>query len=510
MSLGRPTIEWLTGRIERIVIILDTSPTMATRNTAGQTRWQQAVSEALAILETGGPTTEFHISDTSGITATPFSTDRAAARDTIERMSPRAVEVRFPKVDPENTQVYFISDGVALPEVPEYAKRISVFEPAPNAGITAFEVRPMPSTPLGYEAFLEVQNYGTEPTQVDLTLSSSGPQRILRSLRLDRGEAFRESFDLSRFDGGAVQAEIRARNDALRLDDRAFAYLPVKRKTRTLLVTRGNRYLETVLKLDTYVDLTVTTPPNFRENANVDVYVFDRFAPPAAPSKPALVIGTPDAPWLRRGQGVVEKPGITAWAEDSPLMQFVSVHDVSIERATRIDPAGLTVVAQSNQTPLIVVSDKPKWVMLTFALESSDFPLHAGFPIFIENVLSWLGREPLALRRAPGEIEVPLSGAEIRDHSGKVIASRPQGNLTTFNATEAGLFVAVAGDNRVPVAVNLANRRFSDVNRSGFEEDAPAFTGTRFLRRELWFYMLLAAIALISLEWFTYHRRITL
>ena len=85
--------------------------------------------------------------------------------------------------------------------------------------------------------------------------------------------------------------------------------------------------------------------------------------------------------------GDVQKPEITAWSENHPVMQYVSVHDVAIERASRIDPGDLTVIAASKQTPLIVASDRPKWVMLTFDLDSSDFPFHVGFPVFIENVL---------------------------------------------------------------------------------------------------------------------------
>ena len=74
----------------------------------------------------------------------------------------------------------------------------------------------------------------------------------------------------------------------------------------------------------------------------------------------------------------------------------------------------------------------------------------------------------------------------------------------------AMLFMAAAANANVPIAVNLTNRTFSDVNRSSLKDDKLGLAAGRFLRRELWFYMLFAAIALISVEWFTYHRRITL
>src|SRR5689334_597148 len=50
LSLARPEIESLTGKNERIVIVMDTSPTMNTQTSAGNSRWQHAVDEAKALL----------------------------------------------------------------------------------------------------------------------------------------------------------------------------------------------------------------------------------------------------------------------------------------------------------------------------------------------------------------------------------------------------------------------------------------------------------------------------
>jgi len=402
-----------------------------------------------------------------------------------------------------------VSDGVAIHNTPSFVRRISVFETANNVGITAFEIRSVPGTPQGYEAYLEVQNFG-QPAEVGLALSGTGGQRINKTVRLATGEIYKDVFDLSQFAGGGVRATVQTKDDALSLDDVAFAYLPVKRRTRTMLVTKGNRFLETALKLNNYVDLVVTDPANFREATNIDAYILDRFAPSALPSRPALVIGAPPAPWLKASLGEVQKPDITSWSDNHPVMQYVSVHDVAIERAARIDPGDLTVIAASKQTPLIVASDKPRWVMLTFDLESSDFPFHVGFPVFLENVLSWFSREQLALKRSPGLVDVPLANAQIRTIDGKMIPSDQQLGKTVFQANDPGLYAATQGDDRIHVAVNLANPAFSDVNRSVFKTDTRAAEQHYWLRRELWFYMLLAAVALISVEWFTYHRRITL
>ena len=108
------------------------------------------------------------------------------------------------------------------------------------------------------------------------------------------------------------------------------------------------------------------------------------------------------------GMGEVQKPEITTWSENHPVMQYVSVHDVAIERASRIDPGNLTVIAASKQTPLIVASDKPKWVMLTFDLDSSDFPFHVGFPSSSKTFCRGSIANNWRLKRSPGIVDVPL------------------------------------------------------------------------------------------------------
>src|SRR6266481_2505877 len=170
MSLARPEIESLTGKNERIVIVLDTSPTMSTQTSDGETRWQHAVEKAKSLLDSGGPTTEFRVLDTAGVTASAFTTDRNEARKLIDTMSPKSADPQFPKGDGAISQVYFVSDGVAIHTTPSFVRRISVFEAANNVGITAFEIRSIPSTALGYEAYLEIQNFG-QPTEAGITLS---------------------------------------------------------------------------------------------------------------------------------------------------------------------------------------------------------------------------------------------------------------------------------------------------------------------------------------------------
>lgn len=518
LSIARPEVDWLTGRSRRVMLVLDTSPTMNARTEDGRTRWQHAVDQALGLIRNAPFTTRFRIADTSGQYDSAFLADRAELRRLVERMKPVASPASFPVMEtaPSTEEaepapaVHFITDGVSTLTLPSDVTTTSVFEPAANVGITAFEIRSMPSAALAYEAFIEVYNAGKEAKQVEVTVSGTGQQRITRAVRINAGSSFREALDLSRFEGGGIRAAVQSPGDAFPADDVAYAYLPVKRRAKTLLVTRGNRFLETVLKLDSLVELTVISPTAYASAQDFDVVVLDRFAPAEAPSRPALIIGTPDAPWLRPVMGRITSPSFESWQEDHPVMQHVSLYDVTVGSATRIDAANLSVLAAARgNEPLIVASDKPRSVQLTFDLAGSDFPYHAAFPIFIDNTLAWFDRERLALRRAPGIVDVPLPQAQIRTMDGQTLPVRPHAGGTIFEAFEPGLYVASQENVRQYVAVNFANRQFSGINDSEIRDNPPQQVSMPLLRRELWVYMLTLALLLVIAEWFTYHRRIT-
>ncbi len=513
LSFGRPQIEAISGGLRPLVIVLDSSPTMGTRTSTGRTRWDAAVEYARTILEGSNRPAGFLVADTAGRVQTAVTDDRREVLDAIDRMQPFAGESRFPDVPLTNSDVYFISDGVRPVTVPTSAITISVFEEADNVGITAFDIRVDPTNPSGYASYLEVINYSSERKEIGVLVSGAGQERLSRTISLDSGEAWENEFDMSQFRGGGIRASIQSADDALRVDDVAFGYLPLRSRARTTLVTRSNGgYLETLLRLSPGVELTVVSPGQFQETAATDVYIFEGFAPAAEPSKPSLVFGAASVDWLPRELGTEVDPDIASWDPDHPVMHFVPLHDLEIDTASRIDAGDRVVIASSDQTPLIVATDGPdKSVFVGFDLDSSDFPFHMGFPIFVQNVLTWFSGEELAHRSRLGLVELPLETSTVTGLDGETLPTESRFGQTVIETTEPGLFTATEGGRRVRVAANLGDRRFSDVNRTAFSNmPAGIPTALPVLANELWFYMLLFALCLVGAEWWTYHRRITL
>jgi hypothetical protein len=433
-------------------------------------------------------------------------------------LRPIAATPRFPESDDAGTRTYFISDGVSIPAVPQSVRKLITYDTARNFGITAFEVRSMVSAPLQFEAYLEVTNFGNDTRKTTINITEGGQGHIRREVEIQPQQSYRETFDLSNFDGGGIRAAIQTDGDALPSDDIAYTYLPLKKKTKVQLVTKGNAYLQTALKLDSFVDVSVVEPKDYREDTSTDAYVFDDFAPAAQPSKPALIVGigsgAQSVPWLPIPNGVVEKPSFTTWIEDHPVMKYLSLHDVSIAKASTIAASNVTVLAASGETPLIVASPVSavgsRWILLTFNLQSSDFPVHESFPLFIDNALAWFGRERLALRRTAGIVEIPIINAQITGPDGKTVASRAYLDRTVFEARDPGLYVATKDGQRQYVAVNLMSRQYSNINHAALNWGSQIQPAAGLLKHEVWFYLLLLAVILLGLEWFTYHRRITL
>ena len=535
-GMGRPELSSPGRDVRNITVVIDNSATMATRTADGFTRWEHAVAHAGRVLGQGSASGQFLILDTSGQAPPGEPGDRRSALEVLAELTVSlGDEPQFPDLPEGESEIFFISDGVLVDDAPPEATLISVFEVAQNVGITAFQVEALPSEPTRFQAFVQVKNASDVGKQTTLRLSGSNEGGIRDTLTLGPGETRGRSIDLGSFERGPVRAVVTADSDAFPADDYAYGFLPIRTETRVLLVTRGNVYLENVLADEPRLSLAVVNPAQYDPQVSADVYIFDRFAPPEAPGGPTLVFRPPDVEWLTQTLAVVEAPEVPGWNPAHPVLRFVALEDLRIDRAARIAmpeeaDAGPTsgvgetgrapaaeVVVGSPLLPLVLVSERPERIVrVSFALEDSNFPLHPGFPIFLTNTLGWLMDEQVALARAPGQIEVPLAMAAVTDLEGSDVATWPLSNRTVFMADQPGLYTVAQGDRRLRVAVNLASTARTSVNDSGFTSDEITSAASTVLadteagpNEELWMALLLLALFLVIVEWVTYHRRLT-
>jgi hypothetical protein len=525
-ALGRPEVGATGDEVRDITVVIDNSATMATRTADGFTRWEHAVSQARALLQQGSAGSSFLLVDTAGQAPPTEAAERGAATEVLDGLTVAlGGDSQFPLLPPSDGELYFISDGVMVDGVPPEAQIVSVFEPADNVGVTAFEIRSVPAAPLTYQAFLEVTNASPGPKEVSVRLGGSGSTRLGETMTLQPGESQGRTIDLSSFDRGPVRVALTTDRDGFAADDYAYSFLPVRAQTRVVLVSSGSVYLERLLLLESRIALEFLTPDQYNERVAADVFIFDRWAPPAPPAGPALLFFPPDMPWLSPTLAIVDSPAVEGWDTSHEVLQFVSLEDLRVDRAARITPlidaAGeelADIIVGSPTSPLVVAYENPEKVLrVAFALEDSNFPLQPAFPIFLSNALSWMMDEHVALASHPGRIEVPLAAATVVDLEGNEVTTWPLSDRTVFVAQEPGLYTASRGSRRLRVAVNLADPECSAVNATRFPPGTTAAASSQPFAAvepagwgdELWVLLLTIAAVLIIGEWFTYHRRLT-
>jgi hypothetical protein len=525
LSIGKPEVEALSGTARRVAIVLDNSPTMATVTSTGQTRWEVAVQKSRELLGEGSVASQYLVTDTGGQLPGTGFTSRARALELLDELQPSLRDrVRFPESDPSladapDTDVYLISDGVLVGDVPAHVITVSVFEVADNVGITAFDLRPVPSEPTRYEGFLEISNHGREPARVVIQVDGTAGASDQRVVTLGAGEVLGESLDVDNFLSGPIRVLIDSPGDALALDNVAYTYLAAPRRVRTVLVTSGNVYLETLLELDPRVALEIVAPEAYRAPGSAEdapeLYVMDRFAPTERPLAPSLLIRPPAVPWLPAPTGAaMTELSLAGVRSDHPLLRHVSLEDVVVESAALVSAGDHEVVAGTPEQPILLVGEVPlRWAELTFDLGDSNFPLQAGFPIFLANTVAWLTGTDV-VPTPLGTITVPATIAAVTDMRGDDVPTRSAGALTAFTPEAPGLFSVRTTSGDLVISANLLSPAVSAVNASAFAGEDSAGGLVNYLTgsvggRELWLVLVLIALVLVLVEWWTYHRRMT-
>jgi len=522
LAIVRPRLVSSTAVGERVVLVIDNSPTMATRTSDGSSRWDRAVARAREILLARGATDAVWLADSMRRIATPGYEDRDAA---LERLGTLAVayggtpRVPLPPVVSGETaapEVIVISDGVLITEVPRDARIESVFEAVENTGITAFELRAVPADPRRVQAFVEVVNGGGTTKEVALTVSGIGGRSVKRTFDVGAGSSHAELLEVSDFESGPTRAWLAVPGDGLADDDSAYAWLPLRRVVRVNLVSEGSPWLEKALRAQPRVLLNVVPPARYADRRDADAWVFDRYAPRTPPVAPALLFLPGKAAWLPSPAGELVRPVVRAWDTAHPLFENLSLGDLYLERAQESRPrqgvAETVLISVGGEAPIAWASTQgTRHVSLGFALEDSNLALHAAFPILLTTALNWMTAEPTLLKAGLGVLELPLQGARVVGADGREVEVRPVSGGSLVEMQRPGFYTAVNAQERLRIAANVLDRRITEVNRSGLPPAGPheAKSGQIQAGLDVWLLLLLGATLLLTFEWWSWNRRLT-
>ena len=387
----------------------------------------------------------------------------------------------------------------------------SVFDAAANVAITAFGVRPPVTAGAAGEAYLEIANYGSQAQDVRLVITRGAAVVQDAPVPLTAGQVARTTITVPMTGDPRLKAKISAPANALSIDDEAVAWVPGAEPVPVTVVSDQPGPLQQLLQRDPGLRVTFVTTSAYRPGGEA-VVIFDRWVPPDAPRHPALFIAPPAAPWLgtagRRGA-----PGDLDEDRGTSCPQRRRCVDDRYQARPRLCRYGLEPVAVSERgTPLVAIADESerRVVVLTFALGDSNLPFAPAFPVLIGNALDWLAGPADALGRQPGRLVLPSSTATVTGPDGRPVPIVRFGDHAVTMLARPGFYTIEAGGSRRTIAANVGDAQVSNLTRTSLSNPNSASTALAgAAARPWWLYALSAAFVLLSLEWWTWQRRIT-
>jgi len=196
------------------------------------------------------------------------------------------------------------------------------------------------------------------------------------------------------------------------------------------MVTTDNLFLEGALLVYDNIDPLKVSPTEYAAKPSIadamDVVIFDDYTPDVLPPSPAsLLFFHPTgehSPFAIRG--MAQTPHITEVDEGHPVMRWVTMSDVYMDKSEVFAPdskKGESTVAFSVTDPIIVAKREGRRKILAFGFSlpangrdsATDLPMRVAFPMLLVNTLDWFAGDQadLLTTYATGSRErVPLDG----------------------------------------------------------------------------------------------------
>lgn len=557
MALADPRTSSSLTKSRHLVILVDASASMKATDVVPN-RIEVAKEKVREIARSMGGSDKALIAQMDA-SITPLSTmtdeqpvlEQSAARVTAtDGRADFAQGLRF-AIDAlqglENPEIVVVSDGnlgeardvsgpVNLGDIKLSYIQIGSSDPAQdnNTAITQFAVRRYPLDKSRYEVLIEVANTTGKPLDLELSLFGDELLIDLTRFRVEPGQRVPRFYPNLSGARRLLRAQLQlagGKSDNLPVDDIAYALLPQRKRARVLCVTQGNTYLEAALLLDEYLEVTLVDPPSYPvKNHAFDVTIFDNVTPDVAPNSGALLYLNPegDRSPVQIQKGTLSSVGFDVWDKDSPLLRWTTIQNVNIATALKLKPdKSDKIVGSSAHGPLLVSGKRGghPFLVLGFDIRNSDFPLRISWPLFLLNTINEFMHEDtsyISSYRTAALWRIPIdSDAEkawlLTPLKNKQQVPVVQGHAV-YLGQQAGVYKLTWGaedsEQSIEFAANLSDLDESRITAANSLRVGNTTAGKLEdfgvgVRTEIWIYLLLLAVALTTLEWITYHRRIT-
>ena len=535
-ALARPLITMRSLASGSTIIIIDSTASMSARDEGGRSRLDRAKELARDMVNgLGGDDRAAIVESSSRVTVrSSLTSDRAALASAINDVQEtdaagnltdgvRLAE-QIAKTERDASMVV-ISDGGNTPLASDLSSQsgaaslrfVRVGKRADNVGILAMNSRSADAS--RRELFASIANFGDSDRTFGVELKIDGELADARTVNVAAHDRTALLFDSLPESGGLAELALDLSDD-LASDNIAYAFLPDARRLR-VGVASDNPFLLRAIAVNTDLDAR-------RINANTSLSEFDCIVSDGTlrpdfieGNRSLLAINPSDVQGLWRATGAQERPEITTVERSHPVNSFLSYADLHVESASRREVASwLRPIATSGNDALIWAGDDGhrRVVMIGFDLAQSDLPLKVEFPILLANSIAWLaGRDALTDDRAvragqPALIRTTQTGATITTPAGDAqeVAAR-DGSIIFADTMRVGAYQVK--DSQGFAASLLSESESNVAPRDSIKTRAGEVSGqveTFNSEREAWRWVALAVLAVLTIEWWVYHRRITI
>lgn len=455
LAVMQPRIEGAGGRGGRTILLVDRSASMQARDVDGGTRLEAAIDAASGEIDRlhagglfGGGQEETMIiafAETAEIVQ-PFTGSRQQLQDALAEIEPSHGRSRIedalnlarvystnPNPDlvdrpiAEAASLVLFSDGriqdldgLVLRGEALVFQRVGT-DPFDNVSVAHVAAERPYDRPAFVEVFAGLANWNTVEVTVDVQLSVDGIGRRIEEVELPaaardaasgRTEPGRRNLTFTPFqqDRDAIIEVAVLREDSLAEDDAAAMVVPPPRQLRVGLITPERRLVRRIMEGLSLQRLEVMTPEAYRsrvdaaELGDLDVLIFDAFAPAAMPPVPSIFLGrTPPTDRLR-AYGEAEGQVVLGGNGDHPVLRYVDVDPIYVDRALQVQGGGDSeVILEGSRGPLMLtfVHEGREHVFTTFdPIADSNWPYQRGLGVFLFNAVEYLGHHGDSLTRS--------------------------------------------------------------------------------------------------------------